>query len=142
MMTKPSITELDRSVDSRYTLVAMAAKRARMIGHERMEKEEAEGYTGMPEKPVTQAVNEIAGGIVGYVRSAAIERAREYEEEKFMAISKLEKDSAAESSKDDNAEAKTGADGGDLFGDDAEYSAIDEALKLAREKSAGEKNEE
>ena len=51
MMTKPSITELDRSVDSRYTLVAMAAKRARMIGHERMKKEEAEGYTGMPEKP-------------------------------------------------------------------------------------------
>ena len=142
MMTKPSITELDRCVDSRYTLVAMAAKRARMIGHERMEKEETEGYTGMPEKPVTQAVNEIAGGVVGYVRSAAIERAREYEEEKFMAISKLEKDSAAESSKNDNADAKDSTDDGDLFGDEAEYSAIDEALKLAREKSAGETNEE
>ena len=28
MMTKPGITELDRCVDSRYTLVSVVAKRA------------------------------------------------------------------------------------------------------------------
>ena len=32
MMIKPGITELSKCVDSRYTLVTMAAKRARMIG--------------------------------------------------------------------------------------------------------------
>ncbi len=37
MMIKPGITELSKCVDSRYTLVTMAAKRARMIGTERME---------------------------------------------------------------------------------------------------------
>ena len=32
MMIKPGISELSKCVDSRYTLVTMAAKRARMIG--------------------------------------------------------------------------------------------------------------
>ena len=32
MMIKPGISELSRCVDSRYTLVTMAAKRARMLG--------------------------------------------------------------------------------------------------------------
>lgn len=36
MMIKPGISELSKCVDSRYTLVTMAAKRARMIGEERM----------------------------------------------------------------------------------------------------------
>ena len=31
MMIKPGISELSKCVDSRYTLVTMAAKRARMI---------------------------------------------------------------------------------------------------------------
>ena len=35
MMIKPGISELSKCVDSRYTLVTMAAKRARMIGEER-----------------------------------------------------------------------------------------------------------
>ena len=32
MMIKPGISDLSKCVDSRYTLVTMAAKRARMIG--------------------------------------------------------------------------------------------------------------
>ncbi|MGN0181488.1 MAG: DNA-directed RNA polymerase subunit omega [Candidatus Ornithomonoglobus sp.] len=95
MIIKPGITELDRCVDSRYTLVSMVAKRARMIGLERKAAEDAapdgSGYDPSLEKPVTQAVNEIADGIVGYVRSEAIEKAKEYEEEKFEAIMQLEK---------------------------------------------------
>lgn len=98
MMIKPGITELDRCVDSRYTLVSMVAKRARMIGLERKAAEEAagegNGYNPLLDKPVTQAVNEIADGVVGYVRSEAIEKAKEYEEEKFEAIMQLEKNAA------------------------------------------------
>lgn len=90
MMTNPGVTELDKYVDSRYTLVSMVSKRARMIGTDR-NIAEANGAEIDPtvEKPVTQAVNEITSGVVGYVRSEAIERAREYEQEKFEAISEL-----------------------------------------------------
>lgn len=92
MMTKPGITELDRCVDSRYTLVSMVAKRARMIGAERHNniKEERERCTfyNDSDKPVTQAVNEIYNGVVSYVRSEAIERANRYDKEKFEALAR------------------------------------------------------
>ena len=100
MMTKPGITELDRCVDSRYTLVSMVSKRARMIGMER-KAPDAEGkepvYNPKLDKPVTQAVEEISNRVVGFVRSEAIERAREYEEKKFEAISEYESELAGES---------------------------------------------
>lgn len=95
MMTKPGITELDRCVDSRYTLVTVVAKRARMIGMER--NEEDVPYDEHAEKPVTQAVNEISNGIVGYVRSDAVKKAQEYVEEKLEAISQLHEAIAEES---------------------------------------------
>lgn len=85
MMIKPGISELSKCVDSRYTLVAMAAKRARMIGKERTSDEEAHGM----EKPVSVAANEIISGKVGYVRSGAIERAKAWEDEKQAAILSL-----------------------------------------------------
>ena len=69
MMIEPGITELSKCVDSRYTLVTMAAKRARMIGNE----EHDEDYVAPVEKPVSIAAREIAEGKVGYVRSEAIE---------------------------------------------------------------------
>ena len=101
MMTKPGITELDRCVDSRYTLVSMVSKRARMIGMER-KAPDVDGkepiYNPKLDKPVTQAVEEISNGVVGFVRSEAIERAREYEEKKFEAISEYESELAGESS--------------------------------------------
>lgn len=85
MMIKPGISELSKCVDSRYTLVAMAAKRARMIGKERTSDEEAHGA----EKPVSIAADEIISGKVGYVRSGAIERAKAWEDEKQAAILSL-----------------------------------------------------
>lgn len=85
MMIKPGITELSKCVDSRYTLVTMAAKRARMIGEARIEDNEAFG----DDKPVTVAADEIATGKVGYVRSEAIARAKAWEDEKAAAILSL-----------------------------------------------------
>lgn len=93
MMIKPGITELDKYVDSRYTLVSMVSKRARMIGTQRSH-EAAEGIISDTEKPVTQAVNDITSGVLSYIRSDAVEKAIEYEQEKFEAISQLENDSA------------------------------------------------
>lgn len=67
-MTNPGISELSKCVDSRYTLVSMAAKRARMIG------ETGEGLVPCDSnKAVSIAVCEIASGKVSYVRH---ERAR------------------------------------------------------------------
>ena len=63
MMIKPGINALSSCADSRYTLVTMAAKRARMIG------EDGEGLVPCDvKKPVSMAVAEIAAGKVGYVR--------------------------------------------------------------------------
>lgn len=63
MMIKPGISTLSTCVDSRYTLVTMAAKRARMIG------QTGEGLVHCDiKKPVSMAVAEIAAGKVGYIR--------------------------------------------------------------------------
>ncbi len=113
MMVQPGITKLDKCVDSRYTLVVMAAKRARMLG-----KAMHAGLTdNNGEKPVSTAVEEIADGRVGYVRSEEIRRAREWEEEKIAAIQMLSENEeintaetaadAAETEADAEAEADT-----------------------------------
>jgi len=75
IMINPGITVLEKCLDDkcRYTLVAMAAKRARMIANERIYKEKIakanEEVIDIPkEKPVTVAVNEIAEGRVKYNR--------------------------------------------------------------------------
>ena len=91
MMIEPGITQLDKCVDSRYTLVSMASKRARMIGDEQKASKEGidpkELKDVVYEKPVTIAVEEIAMGKVGYVRSEALRIAERYEREKYDAIS-------------------------------------------------------
>ncbi len=86
MMIKPGITELSKYADSRYTLVSMAAKRARMVGYE---QNNAEVYKADADKPVTVAVSEISSGRVGYVRSNDIKRAKELQEEKIAAINAI-----------------------------------------------------
>ena len=98
-MTKPGITELDKYVDSRYTLVSMVAKRARMIGADRRMNETVETAikNAALDKPVTQAVNEITTGMVGYIRSEAVEKAHQYEQEKIEAISQLDAEASASS---------------------------------------------
>lgn len=69
MMIKPGISELSRCVDSRYTLVTMTAKRARMIGN--MEVPDPNAKRVECPKPVSKAVQEIAEGKVSYVRHTA-----------------------------------------------------------------------
>ena len=98
----------DKYVDSRYTLVSMVSKRARMIGADLHEKEAelAPSKNRTIVKPVTQAVDEITDGVIGYIRSEAIEKAREYEQEKFEAISQLENEmSDGDNSEYDSAES-------------------------------------
>lgn len=59
MMIKPGISELSKKVDSRYTLVSMAAKRGRML---------ASNAQSEDQKPISKAVEEIADGKVQYCR--------------------------------------------------------------------------
>lgn len=65
-MIQPSLDILVRKVDSKYTLVVAAAKRAREI---------MDGDQPMVEtrsnKPVTVALQEIADGKLGYERTKA-----------------------------------------------------------------------
>jgi DNA-directed RNA polymerase subunit omega len=60
---RPSLEELLVQGDSRYTLVVMAARRARKIMSAQKDMIEAG-----PEKPVTRALREIAEGKVSYHR--------------------------------------------------------------------------
>jgi DNA-directed RNA polymerase subunit omega len=64
-MIYPSINELMRTTDSRYTLVVETAKRARQLvdGSPKLSKVNSE-------KEVTIAINEIAEGKITYVRAA------------------------------------------------------------------------
>lgn len=68
MIIKPGISELTKRVDSRYTLVTMAAKRARMIGGKGTDEPDQVA------KPVSEAVAEIAEGKVSYVRRTPIDQ--------------------------------------------------------------------
>lgn len=59
MMIYPSVDKLLRKVDSKYTLVVAAAKRARELM-----QQSAQGAA----KPVTAALEEIEKGIITYQR--------------------------------------------------------------------------
>lgn len=62
MLIYPSIDSLIQKADSKYSLVVMAARRAR-------ELQEIEHKSGEPRrKPVTQALEEIDAGIISYSR--------------------------------------------------------------------------
>ncbi len=64
-MIRPSLEELIPMADSRYTLVVMAAKRARTI----MNVQQKRGGS-LAEKPVTRALREIADGQIDFYRPA------------------------------------------------------------------------
>lgn len=65
MMLYPSINELNTKVDSRYTLVALAAKRARdIISGKPILLDE--GTEEIPERPVSIAAHEIAEDLISY----------------------------------------------------------------------------
>ena len=72
-MISPDIKDLMRNMDSRYTLVVAAAKRARQL------TAGAEPLTRFrSDKPVTLAIHEIAEGKVDYYRDAI--RLSEYDD--------------------------------------------------------------
>jgi DNA-directed RNA polymerase subunit omega len=64
-MLYPSINEIRKKADSRYTLVILAAKRARDIIDGKPSLTEAE-----TERPVSIAANEIAEDLITYKRSS------------------------------------------------------------------------
>jgi DNA-directed RNA polymerase subunit omega len=64
-LIRPSLEELIPMADSRYTLVVMAAKRARTI----MNVQQKRGGN-LAEKPVTRALREIADGQIDFYRPA------------------------------------------------------------------------
>lgn len=65
-MLYPSINEIRKKADSRYTLVILAAKRARDIIEGKPQLTEVE-----IEKPVSIAANEIAEDLITYRREGA-----------------------------------------------------------------------
>jgi len=60
-MNQPTLDELMEKVDSRYTLVVMAAKRARVLTERGSSKPD-----GACNKPVTTALKEIAMNKISY----------------------------------------------------------------------------
>ncbi|MFZ5640912.1 MAG: DNA-directed RNA polymerase subunit omega [Bacillota bacterium] len=65
-MRQPSLDILMKKVDSKYTLVVAAAKRARMLTEGENKLVETKSY-----KPVTVALEEIARDYIGYERTKA-----------------------------------------------------------------------
>lgn len=63
-MLYPSVNSLLEKVDSRYTLVALAAKRARQLN-----QESQKGDEDRDTKNVSIAIREIEEGKIGYVRT-------------------------------------------------------------------------
>ena len=63
-MIEPTINKLMTKTDSRYTLVMLAAKRARQVADGAHKLTECES-----DKPVTVAINEIADDKITYVRT-------------------------------------------------------------------------
>ncbi|OPX86773.1 MAG: DNA-directed RNA polymerase subunit omega [Pelotomaculum sp. PtaB.Bin104] len=65
-MSRTTLDELMEKVDSRYTLVVVAAKRARIL----TERGSADG-NGASDKPVTTSLKEIAANKVTWKRNSA-----------------------------------------------------------------------
>ena len=68
-MIDPPINKLMTKVDSRYTLVIMAAKRAREIADLQREDQFVKRVSCKSNKPVTIATNEIVEEKIRYCRS-------------------------------------------------------------------------
>lgn len=63
-MIYPSIDEMLKTVDSRYSLAILAAKRARQLRERHIAKEETELF-----KEVTTALEDIASGRITFERT-------------------------------------------------------------------------
>lgn len=67
-LNNPALDVLMENVDSRYTLVVIAAKRARQITEVVLQQEQEENPWGL-DKPVSAALKEVAQGKVEYRRT-------------------------------------------------------------------------
>ena len=65
MMVEPRLTELEKRVDSKYTLVSLAAKRARQL----IDGDQCLAAVHPTEKPVSLAMHEIAEDKIGNIRT-------------------------------------------------------------------------
>jgi len=61
LLNRPSLDELMKKADSRYTLVVISAKRARILTEQNQQ-----GVVGSSAKPVTQALEEICAGKIKF----------------------------------------------------------------------------
>jgi DNA-directed RNA polymerase subunit omega len=68
MLIYPSIDSLMQKVDSKYTLVVAAAKRARELQEAELKPADA------AHKPVTIALQEIEAGVISYQRVKDVRR--------------------------------------------------------------------
>ena len=66
-MNKPTLDELMEKVDSRYTLVVIAAKRARILTE--ISAAKADKTDRSADKPVTTAFKEIAANRISFLRT-------------------------------------------------------------------------
>ena len=73
-MIYPKISDLLSKVDSRYTLVIEAAKRARQIAEQQNDGSYQKLVDCKSDKPVTIATNEIDQGKVTYKRSERLKK--------------------------------------------------------------------
>jgi len=62
-VNQPGLDVLMKNVDSKYTLVVVAAKRARQLTEKEKDRDEEN-----PVKPVTKALYEVAEGLLNYER--------------------------------------------------------------------------
>lgn len=67
-MHRPSLDELMGNVDSRYTLVVVAAKRARQLTEAALQQAAEDGPENYS-KPVTAALYEVVQGKIRYKRT-------------------------------------------------------------------------
>ena len=90
-MLYPSINLLRSKVDSSYTLVIMAAKRARDLIDGKPQLTEVESS-----KPVTLATNEIAEDLISYTREEKVVECDEEAVEELVEEAEEEVEEAAE----------------------------------------------
>ena len=90
-MLYPSINLLRSKVDSSYTLVIMAAKRARDLIDGKPQLTEVESS-----KPVTLATNEIAEDLISFTREEKNADSEEVEETAEELVEEIEEEAAEE----------------------------------------------
>ena len=119
-MLYPSINEVKKKTDSRYTLCILTAKRSRDLIDGKPALEETE-----IERPVSIAAAEIADGLITYKTKEQVEE-------------EAAKAAAAASVEEAEAEAEAGVEKDGWDSPEAETGVAAEAAETAEEEPAGE----